>query len=107
MCGPIKDILRFSFLKIDNKVAILLRSLFSLSSITLQFLSAVKITVSSAYNKIEQCFSCKSISFIKSINNNGPSIDPCGTPHTTDFLSEEEFSIDTNCFDRIDSFQTS
>ena len=63
-----------------------------------QFLSAVKITVSSLYNKIEQCFSCESISFIKSTNNKGPSIDPCGTPNRTDFLSEKEFSIDTNCF---------
>ena len=36
-------------------------------------------------------------SAIKQINNNGPSIEPCGTPWDILFIEEDVFSIYTYC----------
>ena len=54
--------------------------------------------VSSAYIIKSNLFVDSGKSFIYMINNNGPIIDPCGTPIVKGKISDLHFSISVYCF---------
>ena len=62
------------------------------------FASEYKIFVSSANNTNLRIFDTLHISLMYKMNNLGPSTEPCGTPHATPRVLDEEAHIFTNCF---------
>ena len=80
-----------------NQVKCKPNSLFILIIKSFRFLPCISTNVSSAYKMVNKNSDILYRSFIKIINISGPNIEPCGTPHLTDLMTDCVPSNVTNC----------